>query len=413
MTTIYPAMRAKFGTTEYYIITMRVSELAPMVMFPEEAGMRGGSIEEQFQRKLDMPRIIRDIAPYFATDEKRFSGSLVMAAMNDIQFETMSGIVDSDNIPYAYRNTISDLGFVVFDDQRLVPLDGQHRVKAFQTVMGWIEGGSHKVSDGFGDDIITILLIRFDKQLARYIFNKINKYAKPTSKAGKLITDDDDAMAVLSRSLVEDGPIPKRLINTEATSLSRAAHEFTLLSTFYNANIALLRTLPVPSMVKPQNMPTEELDMKRDQIGEEWERLICGIGGWKAAIQDPQESGDSYRREFREKSLLGRPICQLAIIKGYAYACKQLGATTHKDILIKKLNYIDWNINNGLWEGVLVKPNGRVMYGVRVANLASKLIAHMIGAELSQSDNILVLNHIYGTKRTKKRLPRPVYLEEY
>ena len=65
-----------------------------------------------------------------------------------------------------------------------------------------------------------------------------------------------------------------------------------------------------------------------------------------------------------------------------------------------------------MWRGVLVKPNGKVMYGVRVANLASKLIAHMIGANLSKSDTDLVLDHIYGTKRRRKRLPLQIVLED-
>ena len=83
MTTTYPALRAKFGKTEYYVLTMRVSELVQMVLFPADVpGWGSGSVEEQFQRKLDLSRINRDIAPYFAGDPRRFSGSLVMAALD-------------------------------------------------------------------------------------------------------------------------------------------------------------------------------------------------------------------------------------------------------------------------------------------------------------------------------------------
>ena len=417
MTTTYPAMRAKFGTTEYYVITMRMSDLVPMVLFPEEAGLGGGSIEEQFQRKLDISRITRDIAPYFASDQKRFSGSLVMAAQKPdaMQFETISA-VKRDVIPAAYERVTSDLGFITFEDQKFVSLDGQHRAKAFQIVMDWIErkksSPKHLVVDQrFKDDKVTIILIVFDKPLARYIFNKINKYAKPTSKAGKLITDDDDSMAVLSRSLAEDGPIPRRLINTESVSLNKTAHEFTLLSTFHEANKTLLSVLPVPTMVKPEQMNAVERDRRKVEIGEEWERLISGIDVWKAALQDPYETGDESRRTLRKKSLLGRPVCQLAIIKGYAYVCGQLGVSVDKNVLVKKLNRINWNVDNDLWKGVLVKPNGRVLYGVRVANLASKLIAHMIGAKLSQSDKNSMLDHVYGTKRSKKmQLPPQIHL---
>ena len=98
MTTTYPALRGKFGTTEYYITTMRVSELVRMVLFPTDVPeWVGGSIEEQFQRKLDLRRINRDIAPYFASDPKRFSGSLVIATLHPdgIRFETIHKVTNS------------------------------------------------------------------------------------------------------------------------------------------------------------------------------------------------------------------------------------------------------------------------------------------------------------------------------
>lgn len=420
MTATYPALRAKFGTTEYYVITMRVSELVQMALFPADVpGWGSRSVEEQFQRKLDLPRINRDIAPYFAGDKRRFSGSLVMAALDPkaMRFETIHDVANRGTIPFAYERATPDLGFVTFKDQKLVSLDGQHRAKAFQTVMKWIEHKESRpkylpVDEDFKDDQVTIILVEFSKSLSRYIFNKINKYAKPTSKAGKLITDDDDSMAVISRSLVENGPIPRRLVNTESASLNMTAHEFTLFSTFHDANRALLSALPIQTIVKPEKMGAVERDRRKVEIAEEWERLISGIRKWGEVLQDPREAGDENRRVFRKKSLLGRPIGQLALVKGYAHACSRFGSAVDKSTLVKKLNEINWDIDNDMWRGVLVKPNRKVMYGVRVANTASKLIAHMIGASLSKSDTELVLDYIYGTKRRKKRLPPQIVLED-
>ena len=244
-------------------------------------------------------------------------------------------------IPFAYERTTPDLGFVTFESQKLVSLDGQHRAKAFQMVMRWIEYKESRpkylqLDEGLRDDLVTIILVEFDKSLSRYIFNKINKYAKPTSKAGKLITDDDDSMAVISRSLVENGPIPRRLVNTESNSLNKTAHEFTLFSTFHDANRALLSALPIQTIVKPEKMDALERDRRKVEIAEEWQRLISGIRKWGETLQDPRETGDEGRRAFREKSLLGRPIGQLAIVKGYAYACGQMGQAADKNILVKK-----------------------------------------------------------------------------
>ena len=413
MTTTYPALHGNFGTTEYCIITMRVSELVRMIQFPSDVpGWEDRSIEERFQRNLDITRINRDIAPYFAGDAKRFSGSLVVAAHNPdgMAFESIHDVVKNGTLPVAYKLTTEDLGFVTLNDQKLIPLDGQHRAKAFQTVMKWIEHPESRPANissdnGLGEDKVAIILVKFDRSLSRYIFNKINKYARPTSKAGKLITDDDDSMAVITRRLVESGPIPRRLINIDANSLNKTAFEFTLISTFHDANKALLSCLPIPSVGKPEKMSDLERDKRQVEIAEEWNRLITGIGKWKKALNDPQETGDKARTTLREKSLLGRPIGQLALVKGYAHACILSGRNIDRKPLVRKLDSINWDMDAGMWKGVLVKPNGKVMYGVRVANIAAKLIAHLIGAKLPKTDVERILDCIYGTKRRRKSLP--------
>ena len=157
----------------------------------------------------------------------------------------------------------------------------------------------------------------------------------------------------------------------------------------------------------PDN-PTEpelERDKRQIEISEEWNRLISGIGKWKKALNDPQETGDKARTTLREKSLLGRPIGQLALVKGYAHTCILSGRNIDRKPLVRKLDSINWNMDADMWKGVLVKPNGKVMYGVRVANIAAKLIAHLIGAKLSKTDVERILDCIYGTKRRRKSLP--------
>ena len=397
----YPALTGMFGSTRYFVVTMRVSDLIGMIQFPADLpGWEERSLEDRFQRKLDIGRIRRHMAPYFANDNRRFSGSLVVAAQNKsgMDFESIDDVA-KERLPLAYSSNADDFGFLTLTNQKLIPLDGQHRAKAFQMAM---EDKNSKL----GNDKISVIVIKFDESISRYIFNKINKYARPTSKAGKLITDDDDAMAIMTRGLIADGIIPKRLVNIESASLNKNAHEFTLLSTFYDANRALLSTLPVPTVGDPRYMKEAERIKTQKDISVEWKRLTSGITEWKKALADPNESGDKGRIELREKSILGRPIGQLALVKGYSYAYSK---GIDKDTIVKNLNKIDWSLNGTAWQGILVKPNGRMMYGVRVANTASKMIAHLVGVKLSRSVANNLLDYVHGTKRSsKKKLPKPV-----
>ena len=83
MPTTIPALKGKFGETEYYLTTMRVGEFIRSVSLPKEMpGWGDMSIEDRYQRDINITRVRKDIAPYFAMDEYRFSGSLVLVVLD-------------------------------------------------------------------------------------------------------------------------------------------------------------------------------------------------------------------------------------------------------------------------------------------------------------------------------------------
>lgn len=398
MTTTYPALRGRFGKTTYYVVTMRVSELVSRVQFPKDLPeWEDLSLDGQFQRKLDDRRIERHIAPYFEKDKRRFSGSLVVAiqGLTGGEFEGLRAVA-RDALSLAYDATVDDMGFLTLNGQQLIPLDGQHRAKAFQNVLQADAGA------GLSNDKISVIIVKFDKSHSRYIFNKINKYAKPTSKATNLLVNDDDAMAVTARNMIKEGVIPQRLVNTEINALNKHAPQFTTLSTFYDANKALLPVMPIRVVGKAEDMDEAERQKIQRDLTKEWDRLISGISRWKEAVANPNEDGDKGRIRLRETSILGRPIGQLALVRGYAYAYDNM-EHADKDIIVSKLNKMPWGIRERLWRGLLIKPNGRIMYGSRVATNASRMIAHMVGTDLTKPVAEKLLDSIYGSARSPNR----------
>ena len=90
MPTTIPALRGNFGANEYWVTTMNIGEFVRMVQFPQELKeWETLTIEEKYQREISLNRVRRQIAPYFANDPDRFSGSLVLAVMNhdDMTFD--------------------------------------------------------------------------------------------------------------------------------------------------------------------------------------------------------------------------------------------------------------------------------------------------------------------------------------
>ena len=70
-------------------------------------------------------------------------------------------------------------------------------------------------------------MVRHDLEKSRKIFDKASKIAKPTTKADNVITDDENYIAVISRTdVVRNEMIPPRVVNTALNTLSKTAGQF-------------------------------------------------------------------------------------------------------------------------------------------------------------------------------------------
>ena len=266
-------------------------------------GWKDTGIEERYQREINFTRIRKDIAPYFAQDEDRFSGAIVLAAMNDeeMDFEPLQDFLEGKS-PFrrTYQAAARGLGFLVLSGREiLVPLDGQHRLMAFRFAIDGVDQNNRPIENiesntELAKDSIAVILVRFTGEGSRRIFNKINRYAKPTTKGDKLITDDDDAMAVITRELLreDEGVLDSGLVRIGSNTLNKSAREFTTLATFYDANIAILRGLRIVGTGKPENMPKDQQALAKEQIKKVWERLLTHIGFWAKSVSDPSPAGD-------------------------------------------------------------------------------------------------------------------------
>lgn len=412
MADLIPAMEVKFGQITYYVTYMHVNDIVRNVKFPQDLEeWPDMSIEEKFQREISKTRVRKNIAPYFSNNKDRFSGSLVLAVRNhdSMKFEKLE---DVHKLRAVYANAAKDMGFLSMSgEEQFIPIDGQHRIKALEYATTGVDEDNKPIPDvntnrDLGRDQIGVILIRFDSTTARQIFSKINRYARPTSRADNLITDDDDAMAVITRKLLgTDAIINSRLVRiASGNTLSKSAHEFTTLNTLYEANILLLGPLCISGPGKPSDMDARQARVALNGLRKEWGGLLSKVDLWKQALADPRASGDKTRQEIRETYLIGKPVGQLALVGGYAMAL-QKDSKIAKKALYAKLNSIDWRMDNmDLWKDVLVNRNKNVMFGKTTISNASKFIAHLLGAPFDEAEKDDLSNLIYGETG---RLPKP------
>lgn len=419
MPTAMPALRGNFGSTEYFVTTMNIGEFVRNVQFPQELrDWEALSIEEKYQREISIRRVRNEIAPYFASDPDRFSGSLVLAVLNDedMVFEPLPQLVGggSRTVPQLYQSAARDMGFLTLQGQEvLVPLDGQHRAKAFKFAIDGADDNNRpiagvKANQDLAKEQVAVILVRFNTERARRIFNKINRYAKPTSTADNLITDDDDAIAIATRELLgNEGVIPSRLVRIGANNLTNNAPEFTTLKTFYDCNLSVVNGLGLVGEGKPQQMPEDQRELVIERMRPLWVRLLSRVHLWNNALEDSSEKGDTTRIKIRKETLLGKPIGQLCLVRGYLLMRERCVGVS-EDTLCDRLNLIDWGVENPVWLGVLMRPTGNVMFGREVINNARNFIAHLGGAKLTDEETQRLLQHIHGDDWESHQLPDPV-----
>ena len=115
MGSLLPAMQGKFGSTEFFIVTMPAKELTERLVIPKDIeGWEDLSIEERYQRDINYTRVKQQIAPYLTTDDDRFFGAFIVSILNaeDIEFESSTSIIKG-GVPALYKDAATAFGFLV------------------------------------------------------------------------------------------------------------------------------------------------------------------------------------------------------------------------------------------------------------------------------------------------------------
>jgi len=395
MSGIYSCITGKFGPWEYFHITMKASDVATKLMLPKELpGWKDLTLEEKFQRKLNENRVTKQIAPYLLHNKFRFFSSILVTVINgdDMKFTPIKKYVKEELGPI-YVNSSSNMGFLEFSGQeQLVPLDGQHRYAAIKTAITGKTISNKEIEDmipnpNLGKDNVSIILIRHTSK-SRHIFNKINRYAKPTAKGDNIITSDDDVVAIISREMCdydELNSLKGRLVTIEGTTLGTNAGEFTTLSTLYDTNVDIIKenNHDFDPSIHPG---TENYNIFKNEILNVWKILFKKIDLWKDALQNQDESGDDIRRDLRSSYTILKPFGQRALVKAYLfmllrYKKKSGGAFTSSEIC-NKLNKVNWKLENETWRGIMTKSGDRIESGKDNLQLSAKLISHLCGADI-------------------------------
>ena len=423
MASTHAAMKARLGDTDYYILSMKAQELVKSARIPtEREGWTDLTVEERYQRDLNYTRVRNQIAPNFANDSTRFFGAVIVAAENfgdEVLFEPLSDVAKR-GLPNLYGAAASSMGFLTFrGGEVLIPLDGQHRLKAIEFAISGRDERGREIgnipvpSAELANEDVTVILVPYELDRARRIFTRVNRYAKPTTTGQRLVTDDDDILAVLSREVAND-IIGARLVKFATNTLTNQDIHFTTLAIIYNCNEQIIVD-NFPKKPDKNKLPTLETQrLYRDKVSRTWEALVEKIDVFADALSDTSSAGDDNRREIRENNLLGKPVAQECLVRVFVRLTNPSTNLT-VDEACGRLNELPWAItheNIAVWDRVLWTggTDGRIVTNRR--NLATDLIAYLAGEKMAQTKREELL-HDYlqqfpESEREGRRLPEPV-----
>lgn len=406
-------IRAKMGSTEYYIAKMSAGQLIDSVGFamemPEWNEMKA---DEKMQRQLDTQRVVSEIVPYVVTDPDRFFGSFIVdiySGFDEMIFESVSKVIS--NLPAAYQAPLEDVGFLTLPGrERLIALDGQHRLLSLKIAIKGFMGipADTKIPEAWrkllphpelaGEEVSVIFVPHEDNLKIRKIFNKVNKYARQTSRSDNIITSDDDILAVISRQLIKDNqPLAPvngiDIVNWKSNTLSQRSKHLTTLSALYTIADTILKGTDIST----KGLPSEDdLEEAYKLVSDFWAVLLQELDVFKSYMS--LTAVDRPVSHLRDSNLLLKPVTQMALAHVAKIALQK--RISWPDV-VKRLNRIDWSFDNELWFNILIigSTNRKMITGKESVRSAGMVIAYLaLGDHMSQDETDDVLQIIRNAK---------------
>lgn len=426
MSYLFPAIRGRMGSTEYFQANIAAGDLAAIA---KTAGQledwKNWSIFERFQREIAIKRVQQEIVPYLVKTKDRFFGALIVLVYKPELFRFDPVTSMSGTLPAAYREAAESMGFLTISGGELVVLDGQHRLSALKGVVTAGDEVQGPYRDEVVNDELCVIFVGHESfEKTRRIFNKVNRYAKPTSDSDNILTSEDDGLAIVSRWLVEDKPplnltkpeppfakykdwTGEPLVEWRLNKLSMETYRITTLVTVYATVRTALAAHHIENFDEKHrvNRPSDkELGAAYEIAAEWWEAVLNAFPVFHAARRRPSDIPELRSYHARDGLLL-TPVGQQALFRGMAIASAH-GVTV--DRAMRRASRIAWQRSDGIWEDTIVFRNGRMNAREASVKLAGRLAGYRLSGDRWDDDDIeQLLEDLKEEKQNWRfRLPR-------
>jgi DNA sulfur modification protein DndB len=400
-----PALKARMGDWQYYVTVMKLGKIAKECQLAEEIHANK-DLDDVIQRELTN-RVQKEMVPYLLNESQRFYGALVVAVyggepeFSPVRVAEHELLNDSDNDKHTYG-----FGLLRFDGSQVYyALDGQHRLRSIQEAIA--------LDPDLRQEEITVIILNHENtkeglQRTRRLFSTLNRRAKPTSSGVNIAIDEDDAIAIVTRRLVKENEILKKLVlcklgSKQITPTKRNDPYMTTLGALYEANEILIAVpasdmgRDIDSSFKQFRPSNEELDEYYDFLEFVWMKLLEKAPGFEQVLKGKKTPGDLRKKTDEDGrfildesgeslpggSVFARPIGQFVV----AEVLKDSGLQGNPipETINAIMENISMDIDDSPWVNVIWNPGTRrIMGGKSERKLLSHIINHALGLKIKE-----------------------------
>jgi len=427
---LYPAPRAQMGSWPYYIVKMKMKELATEVTFARDFYKEDRTLDEATQRMLKEGRVRKEIVSFLSRRPDRFFASIVVAAIGGAPKFYPVRITDDERFQVFVDQGLDEaFGVLTFSgDQKYYALDGQHRLSAIKALTDRTDPDSQRAPEGFGEEEISVLMVVRQEEADaeflrsyRRLFSSLNRYAKPTDTDTNIILDEDDTFAILTRRLITEHEFfqwagrqrESPRVQTRGKNLKTTDPHFTSLQTLYAMNETLLtaawrrdsgwgggldQELTRDTNSFKRFRPDEDyLDSLYDELVMYWDGLLEVIPDLRKTPTDMRvhDLEDSKEGSKASDHLLFWPIGQELLAKMTRRLLnKFLKDPRNPDQAgvvnsLRPLGKVEWALHQSPWRYFLLtnQPGAKIPWRMRnedrteVLRIAERILAWVVGID--------------------------------
>lgn len=379
-----PALRASMGVWIYYICFLKMKEIAERISVAEEIHS-SESLKDLLQRRLTDRS--QSISNYLLNQPQRFFNALVVATYGGNPQWNELAIRDSSPGLGSLPDYIEgSLGILTLEGtETLFAVDGQHRVKGIVKAIG--------ECPSLADDEVCVIVVKGvtgqhrnsdpdGYERTRRLFTTLNRYAKPVSKGDIIALDEDDVIAILTRRMVEEHWIGKRI----SSRLNNSIHpsdktNITTIRTLYDALEIYLRTGLHWNDYKRMRPHDEEVETFYERALELWDRLKTAFPILSEISESDNDEIIAQYRSDQGGHLLLRPVGLLVIVRVVRRLIES-GNTLSQ--AVSKVSSIPMSLESDPWVGLFWDAtNHRMLTAGENQRVAEALLYFMTGGDLS------------------------------